>query len=304
MNENKIDLKELKKELIDLLHEHGIPEFELTLKEFKNNTKNYLGAYKGHSQFTSRIIVRLDVQNHINTLQDLDNLNPTTLKESIMDTLVHEYGHAIEEFIQMDAKRNKESPASTLLRNNFDDMEDFAEGFARLLNRPWMLNENQVENYKTIVNHYLQKAFTPESIKWVKQEKWKRTLDLYLEKNEKSYAHLDSLEGSFSRCRQVSESIGQRLANMGEDVKILRLEGYKESFEKAHPKWKKIGTAFAVHYVVMLDNNWTVDLTARQFDPEKPKVFILIKEELEKSWNQVEVFHDYNKKLNIKTIKP
>ena len=300
LNEKEMDLKKLKKELISLLHENGIPEFELTLKDFKNNTKGYLGAYKGHSQFTSRIIVRLDIQNHITTLQNLNNFSPTTLKESIMDTLVHEYGHAIEEYVQMDEKRMKASSASLLLKNNFDDMEDFAEGFARLLNRPWMLNENQIDNYKTIVNYYVQKAFTPESINWVKQKKWKRTLDLFLDKNEKSYAHLDSLEGSFSCCRQVSESIGQRLANMGEDVKILRLDGYKESFSNAHPKWQKVGNEFAVHYIVMMDNKWTVDLTAKQFDPNKPKVLILSKDELGKSWSQMEVFHDYSKKLKFK----
>lgn len=299
-NLKEIDLKELKKQLINLLHENGIPEFELTLKDFKNNTKGYLGAYKGNSQFTSRIIVKLDVQNHINTLEDLDNFTPTTLKESIMDTLMHEYGHAIEEFVQMDAKRTQASPASLLLKDKFDDMEDFAEGFARLLNRPWMLNESQKEDYKTIVDHYIKKAFTPESVNWVKQEKWKRTLDLFLEKNEKSNAHLATPEGCFNRCKQVSQAIGQRLAEMGENVKILKLEEFKGSFKNAHPKWQEIGNSFATHYVIMLDNKWTVDLTARQFDPNKPKVLILSKEELKNSWEDIGVFHDYNKKLSIK----
>lgn len=296
--EISFDLKDLKNELIGLLHEHGIPEFKITLKEYKNNPKGNLGCYRSMSQFRSNPIICLDIEAHKNTLIEIGEYDEYRLKNAVMDTLGHEYGHVIEEWIRWNAETSGNKDMLNKLKA-FENMEDFAEEFGRWINGTGYMSTYQLDAVMEIVDFYVKKLFEEESINWVRQPKWKRTLDYYLDTNEKSYASYASVEGSFNRCKQVSEAMAPRLANICDvDVKILRASGYKSSLENAHPKWKKIPHEHVVHYVVLLDNNFVVDLTSKQFNPDNPARLLLEKKDFDNLWQEVEVYQDYTQKKN------
>lgn len=296
-----MNIKELKNNLLEILHDNGIPELDITLKEYRNNPNESLGCYKSMSQFRARPIICVDIELHKKTLIELNDFDDIKYQESVMDTLAHEYGHVIEEFIRINKSKDNGQEAFKRLTGNFDDMEDFAELFGQWLNgKKSFLSLSQEKTIHELIEYYNQETFTPESLVWVKQEKWKRKLDGFLLKYEKSLEKYQTLEGSFNKCRQVSEAIGQRLSELM-NVKILHLEDFKGDISNAHPKWQKLRKENMVHYVILIENEWILDLTSKQFNPENPSVLIIDKKDL--AWSQVDVFIDYNDK-KYKNLKP
>jgi hypothetical protein len=135
---------------------------------------------------------------------------------------------------------------------------------------------------------------------------WKIILDDFLKKNEKSFKKYETQNGAFNSCKQVSEALGERLAEKYNlDVKILRLDGFKGTLENAHKKWQKIGAEYVIHYVLLIESENIVDLTSKQFDENNPNVLIYKDIELDKYWNEYQIHKEYNicKKLNFKKTK-
>jgi len=176
------DYKEL---LIDRLESIGIPDYHFIIKEVNESSKSYrgvLGAYSKFSNLRGKPRFFLNVECHKNCLEDLHegldfNLESTkdVLKNSIMDTLLHEYGHVIEEFfnyINIDTPEFKR--AKEVLLNEFDDMEDFAETFGRLANNSDLFSDEKTKNVWLIKDVFRDIVFTKESIKELENanKKW------------------------------------------------------------------------------------------------------------------------------------
>lgn len=296
------DLKDLKSDLLNLLYEKGIPEFNITVKEYKNNKKGFLGAYSSMSQFRSKPLIRLDVQVHTETLHEMGEYTDYNLKKHVMETLAHEYGHVVEEFIKFDANQNKDKTVLNKLNSVFEDMEDFAEIFGKWVNNNDRMDSFELQVMQEIVEHYVNNVFLPESIAWVRQDKWKRELDYFLDSNEKSLTKYATAEGSFNKCTQVSEAIAQRMCKITDmDIKVVRFEGYKGDTSNIFPKWKRIPAINMVHYAILLDNQYVVDLTAKQFDSNADARQITHIDDINKTWNEMTVHQDYTiKKQNTK----
>jgi hypothetical protein len=296
-----LDFKVLKQDLLQLLHDHEIPEFNLSIKKFKSNKDECLACYRALSQFRDKPIMTLDVEQHKKSLEEEGIYNIVSLKNHVMDTLGHEYGHIMEEYVRVAAFETKDKTLVTKILDAFEDYEDFAEGVGKWMNKQFYNTDKQVEVIKEVVKFYVDNVFLPESIEWVRQEKWKRELDYFLDSNEKSLSGYGTVEGSFNKCKQASEAIASRLAKIPKlDVKVIRMEGYNGDLTQAHNKWKKLENEHIVHYAVLLDHNNVIDLTAKQFNPEMPERLILSLEEVKKSWNNVEIYQDYTVKANGK----
>lgn len=280
-------IKEYKQELIDTLEDAGIPDTSITLKEPKESKQGWLGWYRNRSQFGKNAIIYIDIPAHQKSLDEM--VATEQLEKVVMDTLLHEYGHVIEEFITIDSQRKNDETFLKKIKINFNDMEDFAELFARYINNDVFIEDNQVLAIKEIIDYYKKEIFTEKTIEWVAQPRWKRELDTLMTKFETSNEKLKTLEGSFNKCLATTEALYERFT-INANVEILRLEGYRGSLENAHPKWKKFKDKdFIVHYVLKSGDN-TVDLTARQFDEKDDYPKYQTVSELSNLWNEVEVF--------------
>ena len=158
-----MNLKDIRPDFIVELHNIGIPEVDVTLKEYKKNPKQYLGCYRSMSQFGSRPIICIDTEIHTKILKEQDRFSELELKNAVMETLLHEYGHVIEEYIRFDARTN---PNKTIINklNTFEDMEDFAESFARWVTGRESYFEDEVKLFKELIDFYVNKVFSPESV--------------------------------------------------------------------------------------------------------------------------------------------
>lgn len=145
-------IKSIKKQFLKELHKHSIPETVLHLIAAKEN-QEYLGQYSHLSQFRNGVKVQLHIDNHFKTTEeDFLSLKSSVYGESekpedltkaeiiqiaqltqkgIMETMWHEYAHAIYEFY----KESDEPQHKAIFKNindTFDTEEDFTEGLARL----------------------------------------------------------------------------------------------------------------------------------------------------------------------------
>lgn len=294
--ENELSLKNLKSELLKILHENGIPEFKITLKEYKNNPKKFLGCYRSLSQFRSNPIICIDINQHKETLKEMGEYNEYSFKSAIMDTLCHEYVHVIEEWIRFEAiEKNGKNILEKL--NKFEDMEDFAETIGKWMNGTNYLFNEQLKDVKEIMNFFIENVFEEDSINWVKQPKWKRLLDFHLDTNENHYSKLNSMEGSFNKCKRVSEHLANKLYLLDNDlnIKIIRLSGYNKSLNNAHKKWKNIDPFYMIHYAVLLEDNFVIDLTSKQFDNNNSLRAVKNLEDYKKDWLEMDIFKNLNK---------
>ena len=263
-----MEIKDCKKILMDELHEVGIPEFEIIIKDYKNHPKGYLGCYRSLSQFKSKSIISIDLEAHENILKEMENYSEVNLMRAVKETLLHH--------------------------------KDFAETFSRWKKGREILPIKKEEDLIEIVNHFVVKVFENESIAWVKQEKWKRELDYFLDKNEKSFSKYSTQDGAFNKCLQVSEAIAGRIKDCVDNVKILRLTNYNGDLSKAYSGWKKIENFFVVHYVLLFDNIHVVDLAAKQSEERNPAGMISSMQVLEKDRWDITVHCDYSKTKTMK----
>ncbi len=296
-----MELKQIKEELISELQNIGIPEFKLTLKKYKKNPKGYLGCYRGLSQFRGNPIICIDIEKHEEELQKDYELTPKNLKENVMETLFHEYGHVVEEFIRKDSHGEGNKQILEKLYE-FRDMEDFAESFSRWISGRDPYSEEEENRFKDIVTYYVEKVFEPEAIAWVRQEKWKRELDFFLDHNEKSFDKFKTMIGAFDNCKIACEKVIKKMNHLGLDMKILKLNGYSGDINKAHPKWQNCDKNNITHYVLEFNNEWIVDLTAKQFSESSPARLIAKKEEYIKSWSEFSIT-EKRQENNSKKIK-
>jgi hypothetical protein len=297
-----MELKQIKEELISELQNIGIPEFKLTLKNYRKNPKGYLGCYRSLSQFRGNPIICIDIEKHAEEISKDYMLTPERLKENVMETLFHEYGHVIEEFIRKDCYGEGNRQVLEKLYE-FRDMEDFAESFSRWISGRDTYSEEEETRFKDIVNYYVEKVFEPEAIDWVRQEKWKRELDFFLDHNEKSFDKFKTMIGAFDNCKIACEKVVKKMNHLGLDIKILKLIGYSGDINQTHPKWQNIGKDNVIHYVLEFNNEWIVDLTAKQFSEKNPTRLIVKKEDYIKNWSEYSIKED-NKEKIYKKIKP
>ncbi len=181
-------LKSIKKKFLKELHQQSIPETVLHIIAAKDN-QEYLGQYSRHSQFRNGVKIQLHLNNHFKSTEDSflqikssvydesDNPEDLTKKEliqiaqstmnGIVETMWHEYGHAIYEFF-----KESDEPAHQELfhkiNDNFDDEEEFTEELARfyagadpvelqhILNLP---SANQERIFAEAVNVFTQSNF-------------------------------------------------------------------------------------------------------------------------------------------------
>lgn len=294
-----MDTKFLKNRLLDVLEDNGIPESLLVVKFPKNSKSDVLGWYKGNSQFISKPTIYVDVENHAKVLKELDSFNEVSLLRNVTDTLLHEYGHIIEEAIRFDAKRTGDYSLQNKIDTTFDDYEDFSELFAKYINKDVWIGIKEAEVIADVVKEYTEKVFNSEAVEWVRQPRWKRELDVLLDKYDASLNYCKTQEGSFDKCKKTCEAIESR---MSENVKIniLRCEGFNGSLLEAHPKWKKLDNNQVVHYVLEVDDV-IIDLTSKQFNNKDDFPKIVAKEDFIKEWSDVSMYKTRDVSIKQKT---
>lgn len=85
----------------------------------------------------------------------------------------------------------------------------------------------------------------------------------------KSHPKLQTVNGSFDRCRSTSTKFSALLREHGFECEVVQwAEGGPTSLEE-HPRWATIPPAFRIHYVTKVNGSY-VDWTAKQFDPTLP----------------------------------
>ncbi len=280
-----MDAKFLRNELLNVLENSGIPESKALIKFPKKSKNNWLGWYRNFSQFKSQPIIYIDVNQHEIALREMGEFSEQNLKKHIMDTMLHEYGHVIEEVVRLDATRTGDYAVQAKIEKEFDDYEDFAELFAKYINKDSWISYKQIEAMEFIINFYNDKVFTKEAIAWVAQPRWKRELDFLIESHGKSLNYCESQDGAFNKCKKTCEAVVDRLSELA-GVSIVRCEGYNGSLKEAHPKWNKVDSDAIVHYVLEVDG-MVIDLTAKQFDEKESFPKIVSKDDFTQNWREM-----------------
>lgn len=217
-----------------------------------------------------------------------------------METLFHEYGHIIEEFIRYDNSEGNKKILEKLYE--FRDMEDFAESFASWISKREIFFKEENNRFKDIINYYVEKVFTDESINWVRQEKWKRELDYCLDTNEKLFKKFETMIGALNNSKLACESLVKKMNSLGLDIKILKLNGYLGDISLAHPNLVSCKKENIEHYVLEFNSEWIVDLTAKQFSENNSNRVIDKKENYTKNWFNYYIIEE-NVTKKIKKLK-
>lgn len=184
----------LKEELLKRLHEVGIPEFDISVRIASEKTsirkKHFLGFYRSMSQFFSKPYINISLINIYKKLLDDGNIYQedsydlvrSEVKEHMIDTVCHEYGHVVEEFLHIsyrdkDHRNHSDSEKLEIIntfsnfQRDFDDNEDFAEQFGL-----WLAGRCNFTNEESLFNIYdffIRKNFLPESVECVKRSRLK-----------------------------------------------------------------------------------------------------------------------------------
>lgn len=212
--EEEFNPKYIKGLLLNLLHEAGIPETNIQVKLYsfeknkKENKDGILGWYKSLSQFRNVPIMYYNITGIVNALEeynlvdkdeDYENLS-VYIKDSIMDTICHEYGHVIEEFLHFNKNRvfssNEKNDSfkietdmefdkfykNFLPRNGFPANEVFAEDFGISLSNRIPFEER--EGLVDMVEYYKRNLFNESALNWISQPKHIRDLDTLFQEDK------------------------------------------------------------------------------------------------------------------------
>lgn len=289
-----MDINEYKEILIDKLESIGIPDYHFIIKEVNESQKNYrgvLGAYSVFSNLRGKPRFFLNVDCHKRCLEDMHgdldfNLEVTqnVLTNSIMDTLLHEYGHAIEEFFnhsEIDTQEFKK--AKEILLNEFNDMEDFAETFGRLANQSDVFSDKKTKNVWFIKDTFRDIVFTKEAVKELEKPNHQREFECFLEVYAKSLVKLNDENKSFDQCKKMSEKLFDFMTEKS-NAKIIQLSGFNSDLENANKKWQNVNNRdFIIHYAILCDDK-VYDLTFKQFDKNSEFPLVKSKDEYLKDW--------------------
>jgi hypothetical protein len=173
-------LRECKQTAITILKNIGIEDsFRIFLRNSPiltktGWTKNWLGKYSTGSQFTSGMPnISINLRNieavtaQINKGWEGTGTTPATVYEGIVDTILHEYGHAVLEWLQhMDQKLYEEALAE--FSGCDDPCEDFSEEFMKFCH-----NDGNHDGYFTGLcaeyNLQVQKASALPPLTFIKE---------------------------------------------------------------------------------------------------------------------------------------
>lgn len=222
-NINEANIKKLEEEftpkyikglLLNLLHDVGIPEVNIQVKlyNFEQNEKNkkedVLGWYKSLSQFRSVPIMYYNITSIVKALEEYSLIDKDEdyeslrvyVKDSIMDTICHEYGHVIEEFLHFNKNRVVSSSDKNdnlkietevefkkfynnfLPRNGFPANEVFAEDFG--IHLASKIPFEECEGLIDMVEYYKRNLFNESALKWISQPKHIRDLDTIFQEDK------------------------------------------------------------------------------------------------------------------------
>lgn len=281
--EKDLSANYVKSILENKLHEVGIPETKMSVKLFtleniekKKNTKtkrdDWIGFYKAMSQFHSQPIMYYSITNVYVALKEfgaiLDTDNYDTIKREVLlnvvDTICHEYGHVIEEFLHVNHRRHwGEGPKAEQMEKetafeykefykNFDDNEEFAELFGITIARDNPLSD--YEGLQGVVNYFKRNLFTEESLEWINNPKEIRDVYVEFQKDSGMDKFFDEegmalLGTSKQMCERMKKVIEKKLVNFSVDIikcsKPLNIENLG---------CEEVKFAEYVHYVLGVNN--------------------------------------------------
>jgi hypothetical protein len=148
-------ISEARRAFISDLNLIGIPEksFTIRVKELKNkgHDPSWLALYRSRSQFGQRPIFWVNAR--LIEMMDREGIDIGDRLRVVIDTLSHEYGHVIEEWVHVRGT----DEAKRMLKNGWgNDMEEFAEDFMQYARGGGVLGRNRFE---PLIALYLEDVF-------------------------------------------------------------------------------------------------------------------------------------------------
>ena len=250
--EKDLSASHIKSILENKLHDVGIPETKMSVKLFslediekkkksKTQRDDWVGFYKAMSQFHSQPIMYYNIANVYTALKEfgaiLENDGYETVKGEVLlnvvDTICHEYGHVIEEYLHVNHRRHwggspkaEEMGKETALEykkfyENFDDNEDFAELFGLTIARGNPLSD--YEGLQDVVDYFKRNLFTEDSLEWISNPKEIRDVYVEFQKDNAMGKFFDEegmalLGTSKQMCERMKKVIEKKLDNFSVDI--------------------------------------------------------------------------------------
>jgi hypothetical protein len=199
----------------------------------------------------------------------------------------------------MEAKRSNNFIFVNKIKKIFNKENDFSESFIKYINKDSFINDTESLMIEESIESYKNSTFTPESLCWVKQPKWKREIDHFIQTNKKFLKCCYTPYDAFKNDKYICELTEQLLSDTIH-VNILKCEGYQATLNNAYNELttpQKI-----IHYVLEINQDVIIDLTAKQFNSNHDVPTIISKQQLEKEWKSITTFkHRQNNKFEQST---
>lgn len=298
-----------KEKLLNRLHQIGIPELDIRIsiesESSSDKHQNRIGFYRQRSQFLSKPYMVLSLKNTYRSLVDYGHINnfssfedvKTNVVENMIDTICHEYGHVIEEYLNVNYMReNSRDPNLEInkvfkdFKNDFEDNEDFAEQFGLWLSRrDIMSDENALAK---VYNYYCKEVFSEYALEWVKLPKFQRDIVFILD-NDKKMAKWDVISDDMvGQSLKVSQDIIKTLKNSSFETKLIKVSFPKNynSFNLEDIKFENYS-----HNIVKISNDeqvWYLDLLYEHTGTKK----FMTQEDLDLVWGSINEIENSNKK--------
>jgi hypothetical protein len=93
---------------------------------------------------------------------------------------------------------------------------------------------------------------------------------------------LDTAKGSFDRCKRTSFWVEKEAKKAGLEARVIQLSGGPSDRTKADPRWIDQSTVY--HYVPVVEG-YSIDLCARQFNPDNHYPDVRVLEDLRSEWD-------------------
>lgn len=138
-------------DLLDQYHIHD--PFIVKVKRIKK--RHVLALYRGGSQFLSKGIT-FWINERIELWQSHCRFFSMSLYDSLVETLLHEYGHVIAE-----AAEKRIPTLHNLIKQTWQNEEDFAEDFACFLTRPNYKSNQWRQKMNAVIQNYQSVVFEP-----------------------------------------------------------------------------------------------------------------------------------------------
>lgn len=295
-DEDYFNLKNLKLEFLELLHNLGIPEDRIVITELNDFSSGALGEYVRSSSDHQQHRFKIDIFGHFNLAKKSGEYNENKVKELLNHTMLHCYGQMMFHYFTSSLFTNLYSKQPYMVNQNeriirlsFPSPNILGTSFANLgLKRNCLANIKK-ELMEILIDQYCSIHFSDEALAMTKLTREEKILRQDVEELCANLIVPVTTKSAVDKNDEIALQVGKFFARKEYPTRLIKALGYKGDLEEFPPEHKENGlSAFLfVHKAVLVNNTTIVDFSALAYNNEHA-ILVGPKHTWKKNWETIQ----------------